>query len=116
MATWDPISLLNSMTGGNAGRPAGFQLAENAEARAQITSQSGEQLRRLQSDFQNYEMPDLLSSQAARGAFYSGATQRKAQRASEQYLRNYGDIGTGTAYSLAKLGRADIAANTPGGF
>lgn len=115
MATLNSDQLLSAaMAGLGTGTPGGFQMASNALSRAELTGEMGLQQERLQGDFERRTLPDLASNQAARGAFFSGATRRKAGRASEDFLRGFGDIGRQGAFSLSRLGLSDIGASIPG--
>jgi hypothetical protein len=113
MATLNAQDLLNAVLPQDQ-TPAGFQMAENALSRGQITGNLGLVQQRLTDDFNNYTLPDLASGQAARGAFRTSATGRKGTQALESYTRQYGDIGNQAAYSLAGLGLSDVRASIPG--
>jgi hypothetical protein len=60
--------------------PAGFNLANIALQRS--SGQAGYDLARdrIMRDFTRFDLPQLLSAQAARGALGSGATRRKVDR------------------------------------
>lgn len=113
MATLNAQSLLDAVIPQDQ-TPAGFTMAGNALQRGQVTGNLGLAQQRLTDDFNRYTLRDLASSQAARGAFRTSATADKGQRATESYTRQYGDIGTSAAYTLAGLGLSDIAASIPG--
>ena len=112
MATLDSQSLLDLYAPTN-GTPAGFTMAGNALQRGQVTENQGITQGRLEEDL-GLSLMDLANSQAARGAFSSGATQRKGQGLGRQFGRSSGDLARGTAYSLASLGMSDIGASIPG--
>lgn len=75
-----------------AGPPAGFQLADLELQRGLAQAGAGIQRQRLLRDFQRFDLPDLVSAQAARGAFRTGATKRKTER-----------LATGVADRLADV-------------
>lgn len=75
--------------------PMGFKLAHNALERSNLNVESDVSRNRLQRDFDTYDLPDLLSNQAARGAFASGATNRKKTRLGGALERSLGDITRG---------------------
>jgi hypothetical protein len=115
MATFDSAALLTAATGGmDMGSPAGFKMANNALDRSQITAQMGIEPQRLEDDLLRYTLPELASSQAARGAFFSSATARKGEKAALGAQRGAEDLRRGGAFSLAKLGLGDIGASIPG--
>lgn len=113
MAQLDVQTLLDSLPS-VGGTPAGFQQAQNALQRSRLSGDYPEQLRRLEHDFTQFDLPDLASGQAARGAFHSGATQRKGQRLGEAFARGTGDITRGATYGLAGLKLSDIGSSIPG--
>lgn len=86
--------------------PAGFSLADIDIAGTQAQNTADIARSRLTRNFGTFDLPDLISSQAARGAFHSSATQNKVRR-----------LATGTADQLSnvELGLADqraiLAAN-----
>lgn len=110
MATLDLSSILDPSQYSN---PAGFQMGRNQLDRSMLLSQTGLDLTRAESDY-GQNVGDLASSQAARGAFFSGATHRKGQRLLDLYNRQTGDIELGRSYQLGKLGLSDIGASIPG--
>lgn len=113
MATLDAQSLIDAVTPTDK-TPGGFTMAGNALSRGQITSNLGTVQDRLTQDLNNWTLPGIADSQAARGATFSTATARKNTQAKQSYLRQYGDVGNQAAYSLAGLGLSDIGASIPG--
>lgn len=96
--------------------PMSWQLAPILQQEAMIGANLGESTRRLQRDFTQYDLPDLVSNQAARGAFHSGATRRKTGRLYDSMVESGGDLARNAAYSLAGLGQRKVGVTTGGGF
>lgn len=98
----------------NVSDPMGFKLAQNSLQRSDLLTESGLQGDRLQRDYDTYDRPDLLSSQAARGAFATSATMRKDSRLGGGLERSLGDLSRNTQSGLNRLTLRDIGATIPG--
>jgi hypothetical protein len=72
--------------------PAGFSLAGTAIQGGMTEAQTGFEREKILRDFNEFNLPSLINSQAARGAFRTSATQDKAKR-----------LATGTQDSLTSL-------------
>lgn len=92
--------------------PAGFSLAGLSLDAGLASAQSGVNQGRILRNFGEFDLPDLVSSQAARGAFYSGATSNKtnrlATRASDALADQQLDLGP----ILARLAANSVLAQT----
>ena len=86
--------------------PTGFTLAD-IEVQGQLAAgQAGIGRERVLRNFNKYDLPDLLSSQAARGAYNTSATEDKRER----LATGAGDQLTDIEYALAQR-QAELAAN-----
>jgi hypothetical protein len=92
--------------------PAGFGLANTALQRSQ--GQAGYDMARsqLMRNFSQFDMPDILNSQAARGAFASGATRRKVNRAATGVTDTLANLGLGYAPNQSRLATNALLAQT----
>ncbi len=98
------------------GAPQSWQLAPIQENEANIGADSGEQQRRLQRDFTQYDLPGLVSDYASRGAFYSGGLTNAANRLYTQMVESGSDIARSTGYKLSQLAQNQVGATTGAGF
>lgn len=90
----------------NQQAPTGFSLAQLGIQGGLMASEAGVQSDRAERDFGQRYLPDLLSNQAARGAYQTGATRVKATRAFE----NFGDLASDLAARGAQ-GQSQLATN-----
>jgi hypothetical protein len=92
--------------------PAGFNLANIALERAQ--SQAGYDMGRgqLMRNFTQFDLPDLISSQAGRGAFNTSATRNKANRMATGVTDSLAQLGLGYAPGQATLATNALLAQT----
>ena len=96
----------------NTQAPAGFNLANLAVA-GSLTKAQGDLARtRLLRNFGQFDLPGLLSSQAARGAFGSSATRRKVQQIATGAADTLGDIAFGSGSSQAQNGANALLTGT----
>lgn len=86
--------------------PAGFRLADLAVQGNLAEGQAGIGRERVLRDFNKFNLPGLLGTQAARGAFHSSATDRKR----EQLAHGAGDQLTDIQFALGQR-QAELAAN-----
>lgn len=96
----------------NQAAPAGFNLA-NLAVSGSLTKAQGDLARtRLLRNFSKFDLPGLLSSQAARGAFGSSATKNKVSRLATGAADTLGDIAFGTGSSQAQSGANALLTGT----
>lgn len=86
--------------------PAGFRLADIEVQGNLAAGQAGIGRERVLRDFNKFNLPGLLGSQAARGAYNSSATQMKR----EQLGNQAGDALTDIQFALAQR-QAELASN-----
>lgn len=92
--------------------PTGFGLAGiELQATANNVNALGAQHRAIR-NFSKFHLPELLSGQAARGAFASGATQRKAQRLAVGTQDSLAEIAAGLGPAQAQLATNALLAQT----
>jgi len=84
--------------------PAGFNLASNALARANSTQGYELNRDRILRDFTRFDLPQLLSAQAARGALGSGATRRKVDRSATSVADALTNLSLGYGGDQARYG------------
>lgn len=85
------------------GPEAGFTLADLAVQGGVASAQAGLQKQRILRNFQQFDLPDLINAQAARGAFASGATGQKAARLVTGTSDRLADIDLALAPTLASI-------------
>lgn len=85
-----------------SGPETGFRLADIEQATNVLNNNAGIATERTIRNHSQFDLPDLLGSQAARGAFSSSATDRK---------RSALVAGTGDRLSDIELGLANAKAN-----
>lgn len=107
-------SLLDLYNSGGTNAP--WALADIGLRETQLNTEAGEQIRRIGRNFSEYDLPDLVNSQAARGAFHSSATRNKTQRLQTARDESVGDIGRNLGFSLSDLANKRVAATTGGQF
>lgn len=92
--------------------PTGFNLANTSLQRSQ--SQAGYDMARSQllRNFNQFDLPDILNSQASRGAFASGATRRKVNRAATGLSDSLASLGLGYAPTQSRLATNALLAQT----
>lgn len=93
-------------------RPAGFSLADIEVQGKLAAGRAGVQRERVLRDHNRFALPDLLTSQAARGAFYSSATDRKRQQLSLGAGDRLADIQFDLAAQQAGLAANALLAKT----
>lgn len=92
--------------------PAGFQLANIDLQSTLAKNQAGVNQERVLRNFKQFDLPDLLGAQAARGAFYSSATQNKRNRLATGAGDQITDIQFGLANTQARLASNALLAQT----
>lgn len=92
--------------------PAGFRLADLALMGALGQSSANVGRERVLRNFNKFDLPDLLSGQAARGALHSSATRDKYQRLATGAGDNLADIQMGLAAQQAGLASNALLAQT----
>lgn len=92
--------------------PAGFSLAETDLQSTLATSQANVGRERVLRNFSKFNLPDLLSSQASRGAFRSSATNHKRDQLTAGAGDTLGDIQFGLANTNAQLASNALLAQT----
>lgn len=92
--------------------PAGFSLAETDIASTNNESMANIGRERVLRDFNKFQLPDLLGSQAARGAFHSSATRNKQDRLTTAVGDELGNIQLGLANANAQLASNALLAQT----
>lgn len=90
-----PIGLAESGTAVNAG-----YAAEDAGLKQSL----------LKRQFEGRTLPDIASSQAARGAYHSGATRQMMDRSREDYVSDQSDTTRLLQRTMADLSRRRILA------
>lgn len=96
----------------NTQAPAGFNLANIALSGSLNKAQSELARTRLLRNFTQFDLPDLLSGQAARGAFGSSATRDKVLRLGTGAADTLGDIAFGSGSAQARLGANALLTGT----
>lgn len=97
---------------GPTGQEAGFTLAD-----IELQSQHGKDTARIATDrllrnYNRFDLPSLLSSQAARGAFASSATDNKKALLQTGVGDQVSDIQLGLAYQQSRLAANALLAQT----
>lgn len=98
------------------GQPMSWGMADIGLRETTAGAAAGTQSARLQRDFTQYDLPDLVNNQAARGAFQSSATQRKAGRLQTAHDEGQDDITRGLGFTLADLANRKVGITTGAGF
>jgi hypothetical protein len=83
-------------------RESGFKMADIELATNLINNQAGVSNERILRNFGQFDLPDMLGSQASRGAFHSSATEDKRRRL---------QVGAGDQLADVELGLAEAKAN-----
>lgn len=96
--------------------PQSWGMADINLQEASIGAEAGTQSARLKRNFTQYDLPDLMNSQAARGAFYSSATQNKSSRLQTGFDESQDDITRQLGFRLADLGTRKVGITTGTGF
>lgn len=97
----------------NAGaQPAGFSLANIDLAGQQGEDQAAIGRERVLRNYSQFDLPDLLGAQAARGAFSSSATDNKRTRLGTAAGDSLTDISLGLASQQANLAANALLAQT----
>lgn len=96
--------------------PQSWGMADINLQEATLGAEAGTQSARLKRNFTQYDLPDLMSNQAARGAFHSSATQRKASRLQTAHNESQEDITRQLGFRLSDLANRKVAVTTGGGF
>lgn len=92
--------------------PAGFNLANIALQRSSGQAAYDMARNRVMRDFGQFDLPDILSAQAARGALASGATRRKVNRAATGVSDTLANLGIGYAPNQSRLATNALLAQT----
>lgn len=92
--------------------PAGFTLAETDVQSTLSNSQANIGRERVLRNFGKFNLPDLLSSQASRGAFHSSATRNKHDKLTTAAGDQLSDIEFGLANTQAQLASNALLAQT----
>lgn len=100
----------------SSGSPQSWGQADINLMTGSLNTQAGEQTRRLNRNFADYDLPDLMNNQAARGAFMSGATGRKAGRLQTAQNEAVGDIGNQLGFKLSDLANKSNALASGGRY
>lgn len=74
-------------------------------AQADTAYQGGEAQRRLMRNYTQYDLPDLVNSEAAKGTYYSGGARQRADRLRTAANEGYGDIQYQMDNTIADLAR-----------
>lgn len=90
--------------------PLGFTLANLNTQQNQALEDTGIQQSRIIRNFSQFDLPDLVSSQAARGAFATSATHRKADRARQFATDGLGDSQRILSRVLTNLAQQGVLA------
>jgi hypothetical protein len=90
--------------------PLGFTLANLNQQQTDVTTDAGLQQSRMIRNFSQYNLPDLVNNQAAKGAFASSATHDKADRLRQFANDDYGDSVLRTGRTVAGLATNGILA------
>lgn len=91
--------------------PQAFIDASTNQQSGDATANAGLQMSLAQRQYETRTLPDFVNSQAARGAFYSGATVRGLNRAEEDYTTQQGQTQLALSQTLATLSRNRILAS-----
>lgn len=94
------------------GPETGFRLADIEQASNSLTNNAAIGRERTLRNFNQFDLPDLLSSQAARGAFNSSATDHKRSRLATGAADTLTDIDLGLASARANLATNALLAQT----
>lgn len=81
-----------------------------------LTTQVGLNAFRGMRDFNQYNLPDMLSNFAAKGTYNSGMREREVNRLGTNTLENLGDQARSAGSTLADLSTKQVGANTGAGF
>jgi hypothetical protein len=100
----------------SSGPPQSWGQADINLQTGALNTQAGEQVRRLNRNFSQYDLPDLVNSQAARGAFYSSATTNKTNRLQTAQNEAVGDIGSQLGFRLSDLANKGNALASGGSY
>lgn len=100
----------------SSGPPQSWGLADIGLQESALNTEGGVQTQRLNRNFTQYDLPDLVNQQAARGAFYSGATQNKVGRLQTAENEAVGDIGRQLGFRLSDLANKKVGVTTGGQF
>lgn len=92
--------------------PPGFTLADIELAGTQAQNEADISSERILRNFGQFQLPDLLSSQAARGAFQSSATDNKALALTTGAADQLTDIQFGLGQTQANLASNALLAQT----
>jgi hypothetical protein len=99
------VASLTDLYAAPATRPPGLALADLNDEQTNLTVDAGVAKSRSIRDFTTFDLPDLVSSFAARGTGGSGALQRAAGRARMSVEEGIGDIDNQVARNLASIAR-----------
>lgn len=95
-----------------AGPETGFTLAGIEQQNNALGNSAAVGRERTLRNFNQFDLPDLLSSQAARGSYFSSATQGKRNRLATGAADQLGDIELGLANARAGLATNSLLAQT----
>jgi len=96
----------------NTQAPAGFNLANLAVSGSLTKAQADLARTRVLRNFKDFDLPNLISSQAARGAFGSSATKRKVKMSATGAADTLGDIAFGSGGAQATNGANALLTGT----
>lgn len=96
----------------NQQEPAGFSLADAAISGEYSAIDADTSRSRLLRDFGQFDLPDLLGAQGARGAYNTSATKDKVGRLSTQATDQLTDISVGGSRAQAQLAANALLAQT----
>lgn len=92
------------------GTPAPFIQSETGLRSARAETEAGIQQSRLERNFSQRSLPDLVSAEAAAGRFHSTGAQRRAGQLTQDVGEAAGDIQRQLGYTLADLTRGGVLA------
>jgi hypothetical protein len=81
-----------------------------------LRTEVGLQAFRARRDFEQYQLPDLMSSYAAKGAYHTGARKRAASTLGERYTESVGDMARRAGISLQDLATQQVGTNIGANF
>lgn len=81
-----------------------------------LRTEVGLQAFRMNRDFQQYQLPDLVNRYAAKGTYQSGMRQKAANRLGEQVTENVGDMSRRAGISLQDLATKQVGTNIGANF
>lgn len=95
-----------------SGPESGFLLAGIEQQRNEAVSGAGVSRERILRNYNRFDLPSMLSSQAARGAFNSSATENKQLRLATGAGDSLADVAMGLANTESRLASDALLAKT----